>query len=118
MKAAVYAGDRTVAVQERPVPVPSAGEVVVAVDYCGICGTDLHSVMEGWGRPGAILGHEYSGRIAEVGRGVGGWAVGSGVLPLNALIAPGAVPLANIMSAMEDLAAGHTAAKVLVAPGA
>ena len=118
MKAAVYAGDRTVAVQERPVPVPSAGEVVIAVDYCGICGTDLHSVMEGWGRPGAILGHEYSGRIAAVGRGVGGWAVGSGVLPLNALIAPGAVPLANIMSAMEDLAAGHTAAKVLVAPGA
>src|SRR5947208_2826144 len=56
MKAAVYAGDRTVAVQERPVPVPSAGEVVIAVDYCGICGTDLHSVMEGWGRPGAILG--------------------------------------------------------------
>src|SRR5437867_2408630 len=79
MKAAVYAGNRTVAVQDRPVPVPSAGEVVIAVDYCGICGTDLHSVMEGWGRPGAILGHEYSGRIAAVGRGVGGWAVGDEV---------------------------------------
>src|SRR5438093_768047 len=79
MKAAVYAGNRTVAVQDRPVPVPSAAEVVIAVDYCGICGTDLHSVMEGWGRPGAILGHEYSGRIAAVGRGVGGWAVGDEV---------------------------------------
>ena len=42
----------------------------------------------------------------------------SDALPLNALIAPGAVPLASIMPAMEDLAAGHTAAKVLVAPGA
>ena len=42
----------------------------------------------------------------------------SGALPLNALIAPDAVPLASIMSAMEDLAAGHAAAKVLVAPGA
>src|SRR5262249_60346197 len=76
MKAAVYTGDRTVAVEERPVPVPSAGEVVIAVDYCGICGTDLHSVMEGWGRPGAILGHEYSGRIAAVGPGVGGGGAG------------------------------------------
>ena len=79
MKAAVYTGDRTVAVEERPVPVPSAGEVVIAVEYCGICGTDLHSVMKGWGRPGAILGHEYSGRIAAVGPGVGGWAVGDEV---------------------------------------
>jgi (R,R)-butanediol dehydrogenase/meso-butanediol dehydrogenase/diacetyl reductase len=79
MKAAVYRGNRTVAVEERPVPVPSAGEVVIAVEYCGICGTDLHSVMEGWGRPGAILGHEYSGRIAAVGPGVGGWVVGDEV---------------------------------------
>ena len=117
MKAAVYAGDRTVAVQERPVPVPSAGEVVIAVDYCGICGTDLHSVMEGWGRAGGILRHEYSGRIAS-GFEDALRLLASGALPLNALIAPGAVPLASIMSAMEDLAAGHTAAKVLVAPGA
>ena len=79
MKAAVYTGNRTVVVEERPVPVPSTGEVVIAVEYCGICGTDLHSVMEGWGRPGAILGHEYSGRIAAVGPGVGGWAVGDEV---------------------------------------
>ena len=33
MKAAVYTGDRTLAVDERPVPVPSAGEVVIAVEY-------------------------------------------------------------------------------------
>src|SRR2546425_5319030 len=65
MKAAVYAGNRTIDVQDRPVPVPPAGEVVIAVDYCGICGTDLHSVMEGWGRAGVILRHEYSGRIAS-----------------------------------------------------
>jgi 2-desacetyl-2-hydroxyethyl bacteriochlorophyllide A dehydrogenase len=44
--------------------------------------------------------------------------LGSGALPVDALIAPGAVPLASIMPAMEDLAAGHTAAKVLVAPRA
>ena len=117
MKAAVYAGNRTVAVQDMPVPVPSAGEVVIAVDYCGICGTDLHSVMEGWGRAGGILLHEYSGRIAS-GFEDALRLLASGALPLNALIAPGAVPLASIMSAMEDLAAGQTAAKVLVAPGA
>ena len=33
MKAAVYTGDRTLAIEERPVPVPSAGEVVIAVEY-------------------------------------------------------------------------------------
>src|SRR5256885_12326703 len=98
MKAAVYAGNRIVAVQDMPVPVPSAGEVVIAVDYCGICGTDLHSVMEGWGRPGAILGHEYSGRIAAVGRGVGGLAGGFRVPPLDALIAPGALALSHLQS--------------------
>ena len=33
MKATVYTGDGTLAVEERPVPVPSAGEVVIAVEY-------------------------------------------------------------------------------------
>lgn len=79
MKAAVYVGDGLLAVEDRPVPVPSAGEVLIAVDYCGICGTDLHSVSEGWARPGSILGHEYAGRIAAIGPGVTGWTVGDEV---------------------------------------
>jgi len=79
MRAAVYTGERTIAVEERETPRPGPGQVLIAVDYCGICGTDLHAVFDGWGRTGAILGHEYSGRIAALGPGVGGWSVGEPV---------------------------------------
>jgi 2-desacetyl-2-hydroxyethyl bacteriochlorophyllide A dehydrogenase len=40
---------------------------VVAVEYCGICGTDLHMVLDGWGAPDSIFGHEWAGRIVEPG---------------------------------------------------
>ena len=70
-------------------PVPAAGEVLVAVEACGICGSDLHmfrnnsyrhslvrSTPEGYDVPG----HEFAGRIAELGEGVDGWAVGEAVV--------------------------------------
>jgi (R,R)-butanediol dehydrogenase/meso-butanediol dehydrogenase/diacetyl reductase len=41
-----------------------------------VCGTDLHLTLEGWGRPGSIGGHEYSGRIVALGAEVEGWSVG------------------------------------------
>lgn len=40
---------------------------VVAIDYCGICGTDLHMMLDGWGTPDTVFGHEWSGRIVESG---------------------------------------------------
>jgi (R,R)-butanediol dehydrogenase/meso-butanediol dehydrogenase/diacetyl reductase len=46
------------------------------VSHCGICGSDLHFVLEGWGRPGSIEGHEWSGRVVAVGADVTRWAVG------------------------------------------
>ena len=75
MRAAVYRGPGVVEVVEVDVPRPGPGEVLVEVDACGICGTDLHSVLEGWGRPDSIGGHEWSGRVVEVGDGVDGVAV-------------------------------------------
>ncbi len=48
-------------------PVPD--EVVLEVSYCGICGSDIHILLEGWGdTPGHIAGHEYTGTIAALGR--------------------------------------------------
>jgi (R,R)-butanediol dehydrogenase/meso-butanediol dehydrogenase/diacetyl reductase len=79
MRAAVCTGERTLVVEERTTPRPGAGEVAIAVDWCGICGTDLHGVFEGWSPAGAVLGHEYAGRIAAVGPGVEGWVVGDAV---------------------------------------
>ena len=43
MRAARYSGQRSVAVQEAPVPEPGPGEVLVRVRACGICGSDLHA---------------------------------------------------------------------------
>ena len=79
MRAAVYTGERTLAVEERELPDPGPDQVAIAVEYCGICGTDLHAVFDGWSRTGAVLGHEYSGRIVALGPGVESWSVGEAV---------------------------------------
>ncbi len=80
MRAAVYVGDRKVEVQERPVPEVGPNDVLLEVSHCGICGSDLHFVIEGWGRVGAIEGHEYTGTVAAVGPEVIGWSVGDEVV--------------------------------------
>ena len=76
MPAAVFMGLRDVTVEERPTPVPGAGEMLLEVSHCGICGSDLHFLLEWGGVEGVIEGHEYSGTVAAVGEGVDGWSVG------------------------------------------
>ena len=66
MLAAVYEGDQAMAVRSLPVPEPGAGEVLVAISHCGICGSDLHWVVEDMAKPGTVHGHEYSGVITAV----------------------------------------------------
>ena len=53
-------------------PRPDLGpdEALVEVSHCGICGTDLHLVLERFARPGSVLGHEWSGTIAALGADV------------------------------------------------
>lgn len=81
MPAAVYHSPGVVIVEDRPVPRPGPGEVLVEVDHCGICGSDIHILLEGWGnQPGLIAGHEYTGTIAAVGEGVTGWTAGDRIV--------------------------------------
>ena len=80
MPVAVYRGKGAIVVDYKPVPDPGVGEVLVEVSHCGVCGTDIHMVLEGWGRAGSVGGHEWSGRIAAVGPGVDGWPVGTAVV--------------------------------------
>ena len=61
MPAAVYKAAGEVAVEQVPVPEVGADDVLVAVELCGICGSDLHMVLEGWGVPGSWHGHEWIG---------------------------------------------------------
>ena len=81
MAAAVYRSPGVVVVEERPVPVAAADQVVVEVDHCGICGSDIHMLLEGWGnKPGLIGGHEFTGVVAAVGSDVSGWSVGEEIV--------------------------------------
>lgn len=77
MAAAVYQSPGVVTVEERPVPQPGRDQLVVRVHACGICGSDIHQLRDGWGfTPGRVAGHEWSGTIAAVGVGVTNWSVG------------------------------------------
>ncbi len=81
MPAAVYRRPGEVVVEEKPVPEPAPGEVLVEVDHCGICGSDIHMLLEGWGdKPGLVAGHEFTGTIAALGEGVEGWELGEVVV--------------------------------------
>lgn len=76
MTAAVFQGVRAVTVEDRPTPSIGEHDVLVEVSHCGLCGSDLHYLLDWGGRRGVIEGHEFSGRIAAVGGAVHGWAVG------------------------------------------
>lgn len=67
MKAAVYEGKGQVNVREVPVPAPGQGEVLLAIEACSICGTDLRTYRHGDAKitPPRILGHEFCGRVVE-----------------------------------------------------
>ena len=65
-------------IRELPDPTPRAGQVVLKVEAAGLCGHDI-AIMTGLLRRGVdrdvVLGHEISGRVAEVGDGVDGLSV-------------------------------------------
>jgi len=79
MPAAVYRGEHTIAVEDIPVPAVGPAQVLLEISHCGICGSDLHLMIEDWGPPGMRGGHEYSRVIVATGPGTDGWAVGDRV---------------------------------------
>jgi L-iditol 2-dehydrogenase len=80
MRAAVYRGVNDVRVETVPVPEIGAGEVLVKIHTCGICGTDLKKIHTGSHDAPRIFGHEMSGTVARVGAGVTGFSVGDRVM--------------------------------------
>lgn len=71
---------RPLALSEKAEPAPASGEVVLEVEACGVCRTDLH-IAEGEvaARLPVVPGHQAAGRIAGVGPGVTGYAAGDRV---------------------------------------
>jgi L-iditol 2-dehydrogenase len=67
MKAAVYKGKETIDVEEVVDPSLSDGEVLIKVDACAVCGTDLRTYRHGDKKivPPRVLGHEFCGVVVE-----------------------------------------------------
>jgi threonine dehydrogenase-like Zn-dependent dehydrogenase len=80
MRAAVYKGDRRIDVEDHPTPEVGPDDVLLEVSHCGVCGSDIHFVLEGWSAPNRVHGHEYSGTVVAVGDAVTSWSVGDAVV--------------------------------------
>ena len=80
MKVATWQGGPRFTVGEAPDPVAGPKQVVVAVQAAGICGTDIHATqgLFPW-TPPLVMGHEYTGVVASVGKGVSPKLVGTTV---------------------------------------
>ena len=76
MLAAVYRGVNDVRTEEIAVPEIGPGEVLLRIDTCGICGTDLKKIHTGSHAAPRVFGHEMAGTVAAVGAGVTTFAVG------------------------------------------
>ena len=80
MKVATWRGESRFTIDEAPDPAAGPGQVVVDIHAAGICGTDIHATqgLFPW-TPPLVLGHEYTGVVREVGRGVSRRLLGSTV---------------------------------------
>src|SRR5437016_4839170 len=80
MLAAVYRGVDDMRVETVETPRIEAGDVLVRVEVCGVCGTDLKKIHYGLTPPPRIFGHETAGTIVATGAGVRNWRVGDRVV--------------------------------------
>lgn len=84
MKVAVMLGIRKMGYEERDIPTPKPNEVLVKIEYVGICGSDMHYYETGAignyvVEPPFVLGHEPGGTVVEVGSAVKNLKVGDRV---------------------------------------
>jgi len=81
MKSLLLSAYNQLEVAEMPLPAVGAGEVLVRVEACGICGSDVHGYDGSSGRriPPIVMGHEAAGTVAAIGLGVRGYAAGDRV---------------------------------------
>ncbi|MEE8414258.1 MAG: alcohol dehydrogenase catalytic domain-containing protein [Dehalococcoidales bacterium] len=82
IKAAVYQGVEDIKVEDVPEPEVEPDGVIIKVNACGICGSDVHSYQGGRGA-GKIPGHEFSGDIVEIGANITGVEKGDRVVVMS-----------------------------------
>lgn len=89
MKAAVFNEiGKPLEIKDVEKPQAGPGELLIKVEACGICGSDLHAIhAPGFLSTGQILGHEYAGEVVEIGPGaVGDWQLGDRVTAIGGKI--------------------------------
>jgi (R,R)-butanediol dehydrogenase/meso-butanediol dehydrogenase/diacetyl reductase len=90
MKAVRIYGEKDIRVEDVSIDDPKDDQVQIRVKFCGICGSDLHAYLEGWGLPTKpypltgktvpiTLGHEFSGEVVKVGAKVSDLKVGDAI---------------------------------------
>jgi L-iditol 2-dehydrogenase len=81
MKALLLSEYKHLSIADLPAPTPGAGEVLIRVAACGICGSDVHGYDGSSGRriPPIVMGHEAAGVVAALGQGATGYGVGNRV---------------------------------------
>jgi len=82
MKALIFNGPRSVSLEDRPLPtMKEETDIIVKVTYTALCGSELHVYRGHQQSPtGFIMGHEFTGVVAEVGKDVKSVAVGDKVV--------------------------------------
>jgi L-iditol 2-dehydrogenase len=83
MHAAVYRGASMVNVEEIPTPPIGSGEILIRVEACGICHTDLKKIEYNLLAPPRVYGHETAGVVAAVGAGVSRFRPGDRVVAFH-----------------------------------
>lgn len=79
MRAVVYRGVNDLQLETLPVPKIGREELLVRVEACGVCPTDIKKIHYGTVPPPRVFGHETAGVIVKVGAGLKGYAVGDRV---------------------------------------
>ena len=79
MKAVAISEDRRLEMVQLEQRSPGPGEASVEVAFCGICGSDLHLRPSQAVPVGSVMGHEFSGRVTQLGAGVQQFAPGDRV---------------------------------------
>ena len=88
MKAVTFDGtDRPLGLEELPVPEAGPGQLLLKVDACGICGSDLHAYQTSLPPVGTVMGHEFAGEVVEIGEGVADdWRKGDRAIAVGGMV--------------------------------
>jgi L-iditol 2-dehydrogenase len=93
MRALFYPAHSKLSLEDLPIPNFADNEVLLKVEACGICGSEIETFKSLSPRrvPPLIMGHEFCGTIQEIGSGATGWSYGSRVVS-NSIVSCGKCP--------------------------